>query len=182
MLRGGRKAGNSSRRCQPLRHRGPDGWRSRWRGSPRDCNARSADARICQCQPPSGFDTAVAAPCQLRLARPGNRWSGRRFGQWSECYRGADGVVGTMSVADNIAIEEVRGAAFSRMGLLSRRAMRLRATKAIADYDVRCPGPDAEARLLSGSNVQKPDPGVGAGARTNRPTRGLDVGAPEKPG
>jgi simple sugar transport system ATP-binding protein len=93
-----------------------------------------------------------------------------------------DGVVGTMSVVDNIAIEDVRSPAFSKMGLLDRKAMRERATAAIAGYDVRCPGPDAEARLLSGGNVQKlilarvleRDPRV---ILANQPTRGLDVGA-----
>ena len=93
-----------------------------------------------------------------------------------------DGVVGTMSVADNIAIEEVRSRSFSRLGLLDRRAMQARATSAIAAYDIRCPGPDAEARLLSGGNVQKlilarvleREPRV---ILANQPTRGLDVGA-----
>ncbi len=93
-----------------------------------------------------------------------------------------DGVVGTMSVADNIAIEEVRSPGFSKFGLLDRKAMRARAETAIADYDVRCPGPDAEARLLSGGNVQKlilarvleREPKV---ILANQPTRGLDIGA-----
>src|SRR5690606_2441945 len=61
-----------------------------------------------------------------------------------------DGVVGTMSVADNISIEEVRSPALNRFGFVDRKAMRARAEAAIAAYDVRCPGPDAEARLLSG--------------------------------
>jgi simple sugar transport system ATP-binding protein len=93
-----------------------------------------------------------------------------------------DGVVGTMSVADNIAIEEVRGKPFARLGLLNRKAMCQRALDAIAAYDIRCPGPDAEARLLSGGNVQKlilarvleREPRV---ILANQPTRGLDVGA-----
>lgn len=93
-----------------------------------------------------------------------------------------DGVVGTMSVADNIAIEEVRSPGLSRFGLLDRKAMRDRAETAIAAYDVRCPGPDAEARLLSGGNVQKlilarvleREPKV---ILANQPTRGLDIGA-----
>ena len=93
-----------------------------------------------------------------------------------------DGVVGTMSVADNIAIEEVRAPGFSKFGLLDRSAMRARAETAIADYDVRCPGPDAEARLLSGGNVQKlilarvleREPKI---ILANQPTRGLDIGA-----
>ncbi|SFV35100.1 simple sugar transport system ATP-binding protein [Devosia crocina] len=93
-----------------------------------------------------------------------------------------DGVVGTMSVADNIAIEEVRSGAFSRMGLLDRKAMRERAASAISAYDVRCQGPDAEARLLSGGNVQKLILArvLERGPRVilaNQPTRGLDVGA-----
>jgi len=93
-----------------------------------------------------------------------------------------DGVVGTMSVADNIAIEEVRSPGLSRFGFLDRNAMRARAVDAIAAYDVRCPGPDAEARLLSGGNVQKlilarvleREPRI---ILANQPTRGLDIGA-----
>jgi ABC-type uncharacterized transport system ATPase subunit len=93
-----------------------------------------------------------------------------------------DGVVGTMSVADNIAIEEVRSRSFARAGMLDQKAMRQRAEAAIAAYDIRCPGPDAEARLLSGGNVQKlilarvleRSPRV---ILANQPTRGLDVGA-----
>ncbi|MHA6297193.1 ABC transporter ATP-binding protein [Devosia sp. CAU 1758] len=93
-----------------------------------------------------------------------------------------DGVVGTMSVADNIAIEEVRSPGFSRYGFIDTKAIRARATAAIAAYDVRCPGPNAEARLLSGGNVQKlilarvleRSPRV---IFANQPTRGLDIGA-----
>ncbi len=93
-----------------------------------------------------------------------------------------DGVVGTMSVADNIAIEDIRSPGLSKFGLLDRSAMRSRAESAIAAYDVRCPGPDAEARLLSGGNVQKlilarvleREPKL---ILANQPTRGLDIGA-----
>jgi len=93
-----------------------------------------------------------------------------------------DGVVGTMSVADNIAIEDVRSKDFARMGMIDRKAMRARADAAIKAYDIRCPGPDAEARLLSGGNVQKlilarvleRSPRI---ILANQPTRGLDVGA-----
>jgi ABC-type uncharacterized transport system ATPase subunit len=93
-----------------------------------------------------------------------------------------DGVVGTMSVADNIAIENVRSPGLNRFGLLNRKAMRARAETAISAYDVRCPGPDTEARLLSGGNVQKlilarvleHEPRV---ILANQPTRGLDIGA-----
>ncbi|MDB5473229.1 MAG: sugar transporter ATP-binding protein [Devosia sp.] len=93
-----------------------------------------------------------------------------------------DGVVGTMSIADNIALEEVRGKPFARFGLLDRKAMRARANAAIAAYDIRCPGSDTEARLLSGGNAQKlilarvleREPRL---ILANQPTRGLDIGA-----
>jgi simple sugar transport system ATP-binding protein len=93
-----------------------------------------------------------------------------------------DGVVGTMSVADNIAIEDVRKPGLSRFGMLDRKAMRQRAVEAITAYDIRCPGPEAEARLLSGGNVQKLILArvLERGPRVilaNQPTRGLDVGA-----
>jgi len=96
--------------------------------------------------------------------------------------RQRDGVVGTMSVAENIALEDLRDPAFARLGFLDRRAIAARARDAIAAYDIRCPGPEAEARLLSGGNVQKlilarvleRAPRL---ILANQPTRGLDVGA-----
>ena len=58
------------------------------------------------------------------------------------------------------------------------------AKEVIARYDVRCPGPEARIRLLSGGNMQKVilarvferDPKV---IVVSQPTRGLDVGATE---
>jgi ABC-type uncharacterized transport system ATPase subunit len=93
-----------------------------------------------------------------------------------------DGVVGAMTVAENIAIEDLRDTAYQRMGFLNFPAMMARAEAAIAAYDIRCPGPHAEARLLSGGNVQKlilarvlkRSPKL---ILANQPTRGLDVGA-----
>ena len=93
-----------------------------------------------------------------------------------------DGIVGAMSVAENIAIEEVREAGLQRGGFLRFGAIRARAEAAIRDYDVRCQGPDAPARLLSGGNMQKlilarvldRKPRI---VLANQPTRGLDVGA-----
>ena len=93
-----------------------------------------------------------------------------------------DGVVGAMTVAENIAIEDLRDAAYQRMGFLNFRAITARAEAAIAAYDIRCPGPHAEARLLSGGNLQKlilarvleRNPRL---ILANQPTRGLDVGA-----
>jgi ABC-type uncharacterized transport system ATPase subunit len=93
-----------------------------------------------------------------------------------------DGIVGAMTVAENVAIEELREPRFQRGGLLRFGAIRTRAEAAIRDYDVRCQGPDAPARLLSGGNMQKlilarvldRKPRL---VLANQPTRGLDVGA-----
>ncbi len=93
-----------------------------------------------------------------------------------------DGVVGAMTVAENVALEELRDPGFQRAGFLRFAAIRARAEAAIRDYDVRCPGPEAPARLLSGGNIQKlilarvldRNPRL---ILANQPTRGLDIGA-----
>ncbi|MEP0324926.1 ABC transporter ATP-binding protein [Bauldia litoralis] len=93
-----------------------------------------------------------------------------------------DGVVGAMTVAENVALEELRQPGFQRGGFLRFGAIRARAEAAIRDYDVRCPGPDTAARLLSGGNIQKlilarvldRQPRL---VLANQPTRGLDIGA-----
>jgi general nucleoside transport system ATP-binding protein len=93
-----------------------------------------------------------------------------------------EGIVGALSIAENLALETLRGAQVARGGFLKFDALRQRAEAAIRDYDVRCPGPDAPIRLLSGGNIQKVilarvfdrDPRV---VLANQPTRGLDVGA-----
>ena len=96
--------------------------------------------------------------------------------------RHAEGMIGDMSVAENVISERYRSGRFSRAGFLSWRAARRFAGQIIADYDVKCPSPDARVRLLSGGNMQKlilgraldGDPPV---ILANQPTRGLDVGA-----
>jgi len=93
-----------------------------------------------------------------------------------------DGIVGAMTVAENVVIEEIGAPEFQTGGFLNRKAIRARAEAAIKGYDVRCPGPDAPSRLLSGGNIQKlilarvldRDPRL---VLANQPTRGLDVGA-----
>ena len=57
-----------------------------------------------------------------------------------------------------------------------------KAERLIAQYDVRCEGPEAETKLLSGGNIQKlilaralsPNPSF---ILANQPVRGLDEGA-----
>jgi ABC-type uncharacterized transport system ATPase subunit len=96
--------------------------------------------------------------------------------------RHAVGTIGDMSVTENVIAERYRTPRFSRRGFLDWAASRKFAEEIIADYDVKCPSPDARIRLLSGGNMQKlilgraldPDPSV---ILANQPTRGLDVGA-----
>jgi simple sugar transport system ATP-binding protein len=93
-----------------------------------------------------------------------------------------DGVVGSMTVAENLALENLSDPAVSRWGVLRRAAIRARAVAASAAYDVRGPGVDAPARLLSGGNIQKlilarVFEAAPALILANQPTRGLDLGA-----
>ncbi len=96
--------------------------------------------------------------------------------------RHRDGIVGAMSVAENMVIERLDAPDVARRGLLQRAAIRAHAEKLARDYDVRGPGVDAPARLLSGGNIQKlilarvfeQEPIV---ILASQPTRGLDMGA-----
>jgi len=96
--------------------------------------------------------------------------------------RHREGIIGAMTVAENLVIERLDDAAFRRFGLMRRRAVRAHAEAAIRAYDMRCPGPDAPARLLSGGNIQKLVLARVLGRRprfvlANQPTRGLDIGS-----
>lgn len=93
-----------------------------------------------------------------------------------------EGVVAGMTVEENIALEELRTPRFQRAGFLRFGAIRARAREAIAAYEIKCPGPGAPIRLLSGGNMQKAIlaralDGAPKLIVANQPTRGLDVGA-----
>ena len=93
-----------------------------------------------------------------------------------------EGVVGSMSVAENLVLESLDSPAVARFGFLRRAAIRDRARAAEKEFDIRGPGPEAEARLLSGGNIQKLVLArvFSASPRlivADQPTRGLDIGA-----
>jgi simple sugar transport system ATP-binding protein len=96
--------------------------------------------------------------------------------------RNQDGIVSDLSVAENLILERTRSPDVQRRGLLRHRAIRAEAEATIRAFDVRCPGPDAPIRLLSGGNIQKlllaralhGNPRL---ILANQPTRGLDIGA-----
>lgn len=96
--------------------------------------------------------------------------------------RHRDGIVGAMSVAENMIIERLDDPEVQSRGLLKRDAIQAHADDLSAGYDVRGPGTQAAARLLSGGNIQKlilarvfeRQPQL---ILANQPTRGLDMGA-----
>jgi simple sugar transport system ATP-binding protein len=96
--------------------------------------------------------------------------------------RHRDGVVLDFSVAENAALVAHAEPPLRRRGLLDHGRARGFAEQLIRDYDIRCAGPRALLRSLSGGNQQKLVLGREL-ARAPRlliaaqPTRGLDVGA-----
>ena len=93
-----------------------------------------------------------------------------------------DGVIGAMSVAENLVLERLSDPKVQRRGFLRQNAIRGHAAELSQTYDIRGPGIDAPARLLSGGNIQKLilarvfecAPRL---ILANQPTRGLDLGA-----
>jgi simple sugar transport system ATP-binding protein len=91
------------------------------------------------------------------------------------------GVVGELSVAENLALEHL--AEFTRGGVLDHQAIQRHAEKLIEQFQIKA-RPTDRARSLSGGNMQKVilarvlsrEPRV---VVAPQPTRGLDVGATE---
>ncbi|GAB4532669.1 MAG: ABC transporter ATP-binding protein [Anaerolineae bacterium] len=92
-----------------------------------------------------------------------------------------EGVVGELSVAENLALEHL--ADFVTAGMLDHRRIREHAENLIAEYQIKA-SPGDRVRTLSGGNMQKV---ILARALSrnpqlvvaSQPTRGLDVGATE---
>jgi general nucleoside transport system ATP-binding protein len=96
--------------------------------------------------------------------------------------RHAEGLVGDMSIMENMIAERLHSDEFSKRGIIDWQKAKAFAETIIEAYEVKCPGPSARAGLLSGGNMQKLILGrVMANAPklvlANQPTRGLDVGA-----
>ncbi len=96
--------------------------------------------------------------------------------------RNGHGAVTTMSLADNAFLSGFFRAALVRFGVIDSRRTTAFAQDIIARFDVRTTGPAAQARSLSGGNLQKflvgreilQDPSV---LVINQPTWGVDAGA-----
>ncbi len=92
------------------------------------------------------------------------------------------GVVGSLSVAENLVLKHYRYPPFSRGPVLDFRAVRAFAREAVARYRVATPSIETPVRLLSGGNIQKLILARELYARPRllvaaHPTYGLDVGA-----
>lgn len=94
--------------------------------------------------------------------------------------RNKDGVIGEMAIWENAILERLP--AFSRHGLVDRRAGMAYAQTIIEQFDVRGGTPASRIRLLSGGNMQKLILGRNLINRPRiliaaQPARGLDEGA-----
>ncbi len=96
--------------------------------------------------------------------------------------RHRDGLIGPMSLAENLALCSRRDSSVSRSGILLPRSIETRAQSLMRRFDIRAFGPAAPAANLSGGNQQKlilarelsRDPEV---LLCCYPTRGLDFAA-----
>ena len=97
--------------------------------------------------------------------------------------RHSHGVVGEMEIWENLASEDLREPGLSWGGVFVNKARLVeRANEQIETFDIRCEGPFAETKLLSGGNMQKlilaralsRNPSF---ILANQPVRGLDEGA-----
>jgi ABC-type uncharacterized transport system ATPase subunit len=94
------------------------------------------------------------------------------------------GLAPSLSIGANLALKSYRKPPASRGPLLSLHAIRDRAIELIRRYRIDAPGPHAQARQLSGGNLQKvvlarEFSGHPLLLIAAAPTRGLDVGAIE---
>ena len=69
--------------------------------------------------------------------------------------RHRDGIVGQMTVAENLVIENISSKRFQRFGLLKFAEIRQWSLELCDQYDVRGSGVDSTARLLSGATFKK---------------------------
>lgn len=92
------------------------------------------------------------------------------------------GTISDFTLSENAVLEGYEKQPFSKKGWFDWNAVETHTRGIIQRYDVRCPGPDARIRLLSGGNMQKLILGraLEAGPKiilAVQPVRGLDIGA-----
>ena len=93
-----------------------------------------------------------------------------------------DDMVGDMTLAENMMLKTSFDRTWTRHGFLNRKKLYDHTQKAIEDFEIKAPGPDAQIRGLSGGNQQKvilarEVGNAGEMLVMDQPTRGLDLGA-----
>ena len=93
-----------------------------------------------------------------------------------------DAMVGDMTLAENMMLKTSFDRTWTRHGFLNRKKLYDHTQKAIEDFEIKAPGPDAQIRGLSGGNQQKvilarEVGNAGEMLVMDQPTRGLDLGA-----
>ncbi|MCF3643052.1 ABC transporter ATP-binding protein [Rhizobium sp. TRM95111] len=96
--------------------------------------------------------------------------------------RNRQGAIGELAIWENAVLERLWSPAFSRRGVVNRKAGMAFANRIIGDFDVRGAAAGSRTRLLSGGNMQKLILGRNLIDRPRilvavQPTRGLDEGA-----
>ena len=98
--------------------------------------------------------------------------------------RGRMGVVGDMSVGDNLSMKKYRTKELSDHSIIKRSWVRLFAERLIETFTIKTPSQDTSVKFLSGGNIQKTIlareiDSCGGILIAVYPSRGLDVGATE---
>jgi len=117
-----------------------------------------------------------------QIGHEGPRERRRRGACFLPEERNGHGAVGMMTLAENGFLSANVRAVLNRLGLIDRKRTRDFAAGVIKRFDVRTTGPEAEARALSGGNLQKfligrevvQNPSV---LMLSQPTWGVDAGA-----
>ncbi len=115
-------------------------------------------------------DITGASPADITLAGMGRTPEDRHAG-----------VVGELTVAENLALESLEN--YINRGMLDKRRIRKHAQKLIDEYNIKAT-PEDKVRTLSGGNMQKVVMARSLSRKpccvlAAQPTRGLDVGATE---
>jgi simple sugar transport system ATP-binding protein len=98
--------------------------------------------------------------------------------------RGRMGVVGDMSVGDNLSMKKYRTEELSNHSIIKKGLVRIFAEKLINTFTIKTPSQDTSVKFLSGGNIQKTIlareiDSCGGILIAVYPSRGLDVGATE---
>ena len=93
-----------------------------------------------------------------------------------------DAMVGEMTLAENMMLKTSFDKKWTIHGFINRKKLQRETQKAIEEFDIKAPGPDAQIKGLSGGNQQRVILAreVGNAGKVlvmDQPTRGLDLGA-----